>query len=109
LKIMEIERRNNERVPVSFEAKIGGGYQGYRARVTDLSLGGCYVETMTLVGINELLTIEVRMPTGNWLKLKGQVIYCHAHIGFGIRFFQLTQLEIDVVRNLIEYTQNTNN
>ncbi|MBD0326701.1 MAG: PilZ domain-containing protein, partial [Pyrinomonadaceae bacterium] len=38
------ERREEERVPVSLEVAWEGGSGRHQARVSDISLGGCYLD-----------------------------------------------------------------
>lgn len=102
LNVMEFERRKYKRVVVSFEVKFFGT-QNYGARVSDISLGGCYVETIAYVAVGEVLTLEIETPTGYWLKLRGKVKYVHPNVGFGVSFLQLSKDETDVLESIIEY------
>lgn len=99
---MVVERRKYKRVVVSFEVKFFGT-QNYRARIADISLGGCYVETIAYVAVGEILTLEIETPTNYWLKLRAKVEYIHPNVGFGVSFLPLTQNEMDVLENLLEY------
>jgi hypothetical protein len=103
---MGIERRRHKRVSVSLEARLEGLHSNYPARVSDISIGGCYVETMAQVAIGETLRIEVKLPTENWLYLRGEVLYVHHTVGFGIRFLQLSQLEMEILNNLISLSSD---
>lgn len=78
--------REHERVPLSLEA-ISESSSGKReARVSDLSMGGCYVDSIVTVPVGENVIVSVRMPTGEWMRLSGEVTYCFPGIGFGLRF-----------------------
>ncbi len=100
---MGIEHRRHKRALLNLEAMIGNGYESYRARIVDLSDGGCYVETIAHVGANEILLLKVLLPTENWFDVKVRVLYCHPQLGFGSEFIELTPLQEEVLRNLIEY------
>lgn len=103
---MSIERRRHKRITVSLEAKLEGLHNNYPARVSDISIGGCYVETVAQVSVNETVRVEVHLPTGNWLSLRGEVLYSHHTIGFGLRFLQLSQLEMEMLNHLILYSSD---
>ena len=103
---MDEERRRHKRVSVSLEAKLEGLHSNYPARVSDISIGGCYVETLAQVSVGEHVRVEVRMPTGSWLSLRGEVLYFHHTVGFGMRFLQLSQLEMEILNNLVSYSSD---
>ena len=87
-----IDRRKHPRYPVN-----GGGaevrQQGVDARIwarlTDISLGGCYLEIMSplpvLTYVNLALTLEEQR-----LQARGQVVVCHPNFGMGIQFIDLS-------------------
>lgn len=100
---MNDDRRENNRVAVSLEVKFDGAAKSASARISDISAEGCYIETMAYFDVGDTITIDIKMPTGNWLTLRGKVMYCHANMGIGISFLELSQSEIDVVSSLIEY------
>ncbi|HEV2023027.1 MAG TPA: PilZ domain-containing protein [Terriglobales bacterium] len=60
------------------------------ARLTDISLGGCYLEIMSplpvLTYVNLSLTLEEQH-----VQAKGQVVVSHPHFGMGIQFIDLIQ------------------
>jgi hypothetical protein len=99
---MEDERRVEQRIPLPLEARWEGLSGKYTARLSDLSLSGCYLETLALVALDEELQFEVKLPTGFWMPLRGTVVYRHPNLGFGVRFGQLTMMERNVLARLIE-------
>lgn len=101
--VMDSDRRRSKRVSVNLEAKFFGGAERGRARISDISVGGCYVETLVFISPGNKLTIEMKLPTGNWLRVMGEVMYYHPNIGFGMRFLGLTEPVLDVLANLVEY------
>jgi len=102
---MSDERRNYERVPMPLETRWAGQSGRHTARISDLSLGGVYIESLGTVTIGESISFEIQLPTGNWMPLKGKVIYCHTNLGFGVEFSQLSEAEKDLLADLIEYAR----
>lgn len=60
--------------------------RGHEARVDDVSLGGCFVNTYGHVELNEQVELQILLPSGDWLALRGKVASCHPGVGFGMSF-----------------------
>ena len=73
----------------------------YAARVTDLSEGGCYVDTLGGTQVGEILNLKLQLPGGEWLELAGEVAHQSPPLGFGLRFGELTDEQIEKIRSLI--------
>lgn len=80
------ERRRHARVPAMFEVVWQGAAGRHEARTTDLSLGGCFVDTIAQAAVGEPVTIRLRLPAGDWIELRGEVTYQYPNAGFGVRF-----------------------
>lgn len=100
---MSEERRSDERVPVTLEVRWGSLSGQRSARISDISMGGCYVEALGQVTMGELIRFEVQLPTGRWLPLVGEVVYHLPSMGFGMRFRNLTETQKEVIASLIDY------
>jgi Tfp pilus assembly protein PilZ len=84
------DRRNEKRWEVCLDAVWDGKSGNYSARVTDLSEGGCYVDTLGEAQVGEVLTLRLQLPNGDWLELTGQIAHQTPPLGFGVRFVNLT-------------------
>jgi hypothetical protein len=100
---MPNERRITDRVPLPLEARWGSESGKHTARVSDISLGGCYMESLGQVTVGEVIMFEVQLPTGRWMPLKGHVAYHHPNMGFGVQFKKLTELEANLLRDIVEF------
>lgn len=90
---MTEERRSDERIAINLPARWDGLSGEHQARIEDIGLGGCFVNTMSRVDVGEIISLEIKMPSGEWLQLRGEVIsYQHA-VGFGLQFTFLTDDE----------------
>jgi hypothetical protein len=94
------ERREDERRGVSLEAWWEGLSGRHEARVSDLSMGGCYVDTHAQVEPDELIIFAVRRPDGGWLELRGRVVSRDPNIGFSLVFTFLTDEEQQELKRL---------
>ena len=73
------------------------------ARVYDISLGGCYVETIGQVACGELINFEIQLPTGRWLRLRGEVLHAQQHMGFGLRLIDVSDEQHQMLSLRLEY------
>ena len=95
------ERRREDRFEVCLEAVWEGKSGNYGARVTDLSEGGCYVDTLGDAHVGEILSFKLQMPTGEWLALTGEVAHETPPLGFGLRFVYLSEEQLEKLRSII--------
>lgn len=72
----------------------------HEARVDDVSLGGCFVNTYGHVELNESVKLQILLPSGGWLALTGKVASYQPGVGFGMSF-SLNDEEKKAVEELI--------
>ncbi|HYE65200.1 MAG TPA: PilZ domain-containing protein [Pyrinomonadaceae bacterium] len=102
---MADERREGERVPLPLEARLESASGKHPVRISDISLNGCYIESLGQVEVGERVRFEVQVPTGQWMQLGGKVVYTHLNIGFGVRFADLSDSKRRVLEQLIDYAR----
>lgn len=73
--------------------------------VTSLGLGGCFVKTKAEAADQQLLYINLWLPTERWLTLRGRVTYSIPRVGFGISFVDLPEAQQEVLRMLLEFIE----
>jgi PilZ domain len=95
------ERRSTERKRVLLEAKWESMSRKHQARVDDLSLGGCFVNTYGPVELNEPVSLQILLPEGVWLKLRGTVVTYQPGVGFGVSFTALSGKEEAELREFL--------
>src|SRR5215510_400679 len=98
---MDQERRSSQRKRILLEAKWGSMSRTHEARVDDISMGGCYVNTFGHVEHGEEINLEIQLPSGEWLPLQGRVASYQPGVGFGIAFSPLNNEERAVLEELI--------
>jgi PAS domain S-box-containing protein len=97
--------RFRQRLEVRWE-----GETGKRASwITEIGMGGCYIETPGHVEMGEIVLLEIRLHTGQWLQISGEVRHAHRGIGFGLKFVSVSDAARDAIKSLIDYinTQKT--
>ena len=98
---MSRERRRNERKHILLEARWESLSSRHEARVDDVSLGGCFVNTYAKVELGEHVELEIQLPSGKWLALRGEAASYHPGVGFGMAFTALTAEETAGLKELI--------
>lgn len=95
------ERRSARRMNVSLEAVWDGTAGRYEARVSDISLSGCYMDTIGEPEMGAVIRFRLQLPCGDWLSLQGQVVHYQRTVGMGLRFTFLTPDEEAKLRELL--------
>ncbi len=98
---MEENLRQNERITLSLEIVLDQSSSKVEARIKDLSLGGCFVESATPVNKGETVVFKVRFPTGKLSMLNGEVVNIFPGKGFSLSFTVLTEEEENLVEQII--------
>lgn len=102
---MEPERRSNQRKRLLLEARWESMSRTHEARVDDVSLGGCFVNTFGHVEPEEEIRLQIQLPSGDWLQLQGRVASYHPGVGFGIAFTSLSKGKAAVLKELLATTK----
>ena len=104
---MSDDRRSEKRWEVCLDAVWDGKSGNYDARVTDLSEGGCYIDSMCHAHVGEILNLKLQLPNGDWLDLTGEVAHQTPSLGFGIRFLDLEPERLEMLRSLLNHLQRS--
>lgn len=97
---MSDEKRSSERKTVNLVVKWDSLSGSYEAKLEDISLSGCFINTTGLANLDEVMNLEVLLPSGEWLPLKGTVTNYQQGIGFGVVFSSLTDEQTQAVEKL---------
>jgi PilZ domain len=103
------ERRSKPRLTVSLNAVWDSSNGNHPARITDLSLGGCYLDTVGETMTGEIVCFRVSLPDGDWLYLEGEVRHHRLGMGFGVRFLDLEQQQEEKIEGLLKAARESGN
>ena len=98
---MTEERRSSQRKRILLEAKWESMSRTHEARVDDVSLGGCFVNTFGRVELTEQVNLQLELPSGEWLSLSGYVASYQPGVGFGMCFDELSEEKLALLEELI--------
>ena len=88
-----VEKRAHQRVETILTVHWDGSTTNTEVRVSDLSVGGCFVDTVTEAFKGETVKLQILLPTNEWLELQGVVMHHHPRFGFGLRFVDLNETQ----------------
>lgn len=94
-------RRIEERVSTNLPARWDGVAGTHEGRIEDVSLSGCFVNTKGRVDVGEDVGVEIKLPSGQWLQLRGAVCDYQPGIGFGVLFSFVTDDEQQALREIM--------
>jgi hypothetical protein len=103
---MENNNRKNERTAVALETVLEWSSGKRETRISDLSLGGCFVDSTFSPHVNDVVILKVQVLPGEWLKLSGEVVYVYPGIGFGVRFTLISDEERLLLEKIIPGQSN---
>lgn len=72
-------------------------------KITNLSRGGCFIQTRAEVSQNSAIVFRLHLPTDRWLRLQGRVAHTARKVGFGVRFTDLSEADRGMLTLLEEY------
>jgi hypothetical protein len=76
----------------------------HEALVDDVSMGGCFLNTFGHVEPDEEVNLQILLPSGEWLPLRGRVASYQPGVGFGLSFTSLSDAESTALQELITST-----
>jgi len=79
-----------EPVNVSLDVVWQGTAGKYDSRMGEISMDGCFIDSLGQETLGETISFKVRLPSGIWVNLQGEVTLQEYPIGFEVRFTGLT-------------------
>jgi hypothetical protein len=95
------EKRTEPRIDVCLTARWQGCVTHRDVRISDLSQGGCYLDTIAEVTVGETLFLKILMANGDWLELESIVAHHMPRLGFGVYFVNLNEQQRHQIRSFL--------
>ncbi|PYU51906.1 MAG: hypothetical protein DMG48_08440 [Acidobacteria bacterium] len=97
---MEQERRREPRFEFVASAEVLSESAGTRlvARISDISVSGCYVDTINPLTDGTPVRLKILTET-RVIEARATVVYSHTHLGMGLVFGQVLAKSQDVLQN----------
>jgi hypothetical protein len=93
--------RQHDRVAVPLAVILACTSGNPEVRISDLSTGGCYVDSIAPVQPEEIVCLKLLLPNDRTETLYGTVVYVHQGIGFGVQFNDMTREKRTVLEQLV--------
>jgi hypothetical protein len=82
--------RKHKRTDIVREIVLQSSAGQRSSRISDMSMGGCYIESITDFRKGETIEFDLASTGGEVLRFSGNVAYVLAGFGFGLTFTNLT-------------------
>jgi hypothetical protein len=83
---MNQDRRASERLTANLQVRWEGSSGAVGCRTEDISITGCFVNTLGIAIIGQTINLEIKLPSGEWMPVKGEVTSYMRGMGFGLAF-----------------------
>lgn len=98
---MRYERRAHPRVTTRLTVLWEGLLPDNYARMTDVSPGGCYINSVGRVSLGEHIRVDTILVSRAHLHLEGSVAHREWPLGFGLRFANLTDEKAALISQVV--------
>ena len=72
------------------------------ARISDISAGGCYIDTIAQIPVGERVTLHIASSGGQAMRFDGRVAYVLENFGFGVEFVDVTDQQSEFLKKIVE-------
>jgi hypothetical protein len=93
--------RKEERLQYFAEITLESAAGTHGARISDISRGGCYIDTIAPAQEGEEISFIFENAADAGLRFTGIVTYVLENMGFGIKFTRLTNAHFDAIEQII--------
>jgi PilZ domain len=97
---MSDEKRKFERKELTIQASLEFSSGKYEARISEIGLGGCYVDSIASVVEGEVTSLTITSG-GNSMLFTGEIAYLLPGFGFGIRFTDVSESQTIFLQRII--------
>jgi len=96
------ERRQFPRIACRLEAKVSVGGESSRqpAKVTDICLGGCYLEMLSPLPLSSAIVVTIHLDSGA-IEAHGRVSSVHPGMGMGVSFTGMNAVDLRKLREFV--------
>jgi hypothetical protein len=95
------ERRRGGRKDLFSEVTLHFASGKYQARISDLSVGGCYVDSIASVSKGDEITLTLINVKGETKDFSAEIAYTVPGVGFGVSFKNLSPAQYKFLQQLI--------
>lgn len=101
LQMTKTQSQKYKRIPFLTEVEAESEGTRLPCRSLDLSLGGMYLDTKTVLPANTLVRVSFQTPSGQTVSLEGLVRHAQTAVGMGVEFLPMRQEIYEILAALI--------
>jgi PilZ domain-containing protein len=102
----EFERRSTKRVPFPCEVEsTGAGGNALNPKISDLSVSGAFLDSVTELPPGTVVTLKFRLPTGALVVVNAEVVHAMPRFGWGVRFLDLAEEYREAIAQVVEHAR----
>ena len=94
--------RKSDRVEFLRETTLESLSGNRDVRISDLSAGGCYVDTISTLIEGTAVSLEIQSSTGDPVRFTGRVAYEAPGMGVGIEFTDMTSAQKQFLAQILD-------
>lgn len=102
---LERSERAEDRVAIVVGITLDSAVGSRPTRISDLSMGGCFIESITNYRPGEYISFEIRTTGGEQIHFSGEVVYVLSGFGFGLRFMNVGSAQAAFLRNTLKLSE----
>src|SRR5256885_8131613 len=96
------EQRRYRRIEAGYPITLFCQGETYRVKAANLSLGGVFIATKLPLRAGSLVHMRLGLPDRSFIQATGQVRFTQSGVGVGIRFFEITEQDLQRIGELVE-------
>ena len=102
---MTTDRRRHERYARALEGHWNGASGTGNCRISDISLGGCFIQSLAMPAVGEETTVTIHLGSHRAV-LAGRIVYVEQGMGFSVQFQNVHAEEIEQLVKILETLQS---
>jgi len=96
------DRRQHQRLGRPFEGNWRGASGANKCRISDLSIGGCFVETLATPTSGEETHVTILLGADHSMTFGGKVVYIEPKMGFAVKFHELSPDGVEQLQRVFD-------
>lgn len=101
MKVKDEEQRQAWRSPLRLELSFEGAGMRAETRISDISITGVYIETVSAIPVASNLKLAFTLPNGYVVNTEGIVVHSQPQTGVGVKFVNLDPNDARLIREFI--------
>ena len=94
--------RQQKRVSYLSDITLDGASGRRQVRISDLSMGGCFVDAISTFADGEDVRLTLAHPDGNSMEFAGKDAWLANGVGFGVNFVEMDDSHREFLKKLID-------